>query len=103
MALSLPALVVVCVLAATGVYYLGATLIGYETSEDNSSLAAIWALLFSFGAVSVSGLLAAKAEFASRAYVRKIYMYSIVGAAILFLGYTVVGLIAGLYGLIVEP
>jgi len=103
MTLSLTILLVGWVFAVIGVYYLGSSLIGYETTEDNSSLAAVWALLFSFGVVSVSVLLAAKADFAERAYVRKIYIYSIVATASLFLGYTVVGLLAGLYRVIFEP
>ena len=103
MTLSLPALIVGWVLAVVGVYYLGSTLLGYQTTEENTSLAAIWSFLFSFGAVSIAGLLAAKAKFASRALVRKLYMYSIVGAAILFLGYMVIGIAAGLYGVIVKP
>jgi hypothetical protein len=34
-------------------------------------------------------MLAARAEFAEKAYVRKIYAYSIEGSAALFLGYMV--------------
>jgi hypothetical protein len=83
--------------------FLGAVLLGYETTEENLSLAAIWAFLFSFGVVSVAGLLAAKAEFMSKAYMCKNYMYSIGGAATLFLGYTVLGLLAGLYSEMVQP
>lgn len=84
-------LVVGWVFAGAGVYYLGSSLFGYPTNEKNASLAAIWAFVFSFGVVSVSGLLAAKAQFASKAYIRNAYKYSIIVTAVLFLGYIVVG------------
>jgi len=87
---------------ATGVYYLGSVVFGYLTSERNSSLAAIWMFLFSFGAASIAGILAAKAKFASSIYIRIIYIYSIVGAATLFLGYSVIGIISGLIYVITE-
>lgn len=100
MFLSLPALVAGWVFAGIGIYFLGAGMLGYPTTEENTSLAAIWAFVFAFGAVSTAGVMAAKAKFASREYVRQIYMYSIVVTAVLFLGYTVIGMMAALIELI---
>lgn len=95
----MPVLIVGWAFTVMGVYFLTGSLLGFDTGEENAPLAAIWALLFSFGAVSISGLLAARAKFAEKAYVRKIYAYSIGGAAALFLGYMILGLLAGLFGL----
>ncbi len=100
MLLSFPALVIGWVFTVAGVYYLGASLFEYQTNEQNTSLAAIWAFVFSFGAISISGILAAKAQFAERTNVRKIYKYSIIISAVLFLGYTVIGIVAGVVNFI---
>ena len=99
MLFSFPALVAGWVFSVMGLYYLGANLFGYTTSEENTSLAAIWAFLFSFGVISISGFLASKAKFASRKYVQQTYKYSIIISATLFLGYTVIGMAAGLINL----
>jgi hypothetical protein len=98
MSISVPVLVVGWVFTVAGIYFLAGFVLGFDTGEENASLAAIWAFLFSFGAVSISGLLAARAKFVERANVRKIYAYSIGVAAALFLGYMVLGLLAGLLG-----
>jgi len=92
MLLSVPPLVVGWVFAIAGIYYLGSSVFDYPTNEQNTSLAAIWAFIFSFGAISISGVLAAKAKFAGRTNVRRIYKYSIIISAVLFLGYMVIGL-----------
>lgn len=94
----MPVLMVGWVFTVAGIYFLAGSFLGFDTGEENASLAAIWAFLFSFGAVSISGLLAAKANFAEKAYVKKLYVYSIGGAAALFLGYMILGLLAGLLG-----
>jgi len=91
MLISTPMLAVGWALAVVGIYYLAASLFGYTTNEENESLAAIWAFLFSFGTVSIAGIVAAKAQFASKSYVRQIYQYSIVVTAVLFLGYMLIG------------
>ena len=90
---SLPALVIGWGLALIGLYFLGAELLGYPTSEENTSLAAMWAFLFSFGAVSIAGILASYAKFVSKTYVRQIYKYSIIVTAILFLGYAIIEMV----------
>lgn len=100
MAISLPTLVIGWIFSAAGVYYLIAALFGFDIGEDNASLSAIWSFVFSFGAVSVSGLIAARARFAEKTYVRKIYIYSISVSATLFYGYIVLGFLAGLFGLL---
>ena len=102
MLISSPVLVVGWIFAGAGIYYFGASLFDYPTNEENTSLAAIWAFLFSFGAASVAGVLAAKAQFASNAHVRQVYKYSIIVTAALFLGYTVLGVIAGLINMAIE-
>ena len=96
MLLSVPALACGWALGAIGIYFLGAGVFQYPTTEDNTSLAAIWAFMFSFGAVSIGGILAAKADFASRSYVREIYKYSVIVSGVLFLGYLVIGTVVGL-------
>ena len=96
MLLSVPALVAGWVLGVIGLYFLGASVFQYPTIEDEPSLAAIWAFMFSFGAVSIGGILAAKAEFTSRSYVREIYKYSVIVSGVLFLGYSIIGIIISL-------
>jgi len=100
MAVSLPILVAGWVFALAGVYCLIPALFGFDIGEGNDSLATIWSFAFSFGAVSFSGLIAARARFGEKIYVQKIYSYSIGVSATLFLGYTVLGFLAGLFGLV---
>ena len=100
--ISLPLLVGGWIFAGIGIYYLAAILFGYPTNEENESLAAISAFLFSFGAVSIAVLLAAKANFSSKAFVRQIYKYSIIVTAVLFLGYTVIVVMFGLIDLVIR-
>jgi hypothetical protein len=71
MTISIPTLGVGWVFAVAGVYFLTAALGGFDTGEENASLAATWAFLFSLGAVSISGLIAARAQFAEKAYVNR--------------------------------
>jgi hypothetical protein len=98
MLLSVPVLAGGWALTVIGIYFLGASIFEYPTTEDSTSLAAIWAFMFSFGAVSIAVLLAAKANFASIRYVRQIYKYSMVVSAVLFLGYLIIGMLVGLIG-----
>ena len=96
MLISLPALMVGWVFAGMGVYLLGSSIFGYETAEENTALASIWMFMFAFGSVSVAGILAAKANYASKYHLRQVYYYSLVLTATLFLGYLIVGMGAGL-------
>jgi len=98
MTIALPTLVLGWAFTVAGVYFLTSILLGFDAGEENASLAAVWAFLFSFGAVSISGLLAAQAKFAEKKFVRKIYVYSIGGSATLFVGYMAFGLLAPLFG-----
>ena len=100
MAISVPILILGWAFAAIGIYYLAAALFGLSTAEDEQSLAAIWNFIFSFVAASIAGLFASKAGFASNALMRKIYVYSIEVSAVLFLGFSSFGLLAGLYSMV---
>ena len=102
MIISLPALIFGWFCAVFGIYYLGASIFNYSTTEENTSLAAIWAFVFSFGVISFASILAAKANYASNTDVRQVYKYSIVVSAILFLGYTLVGVVTALLDLTIS-
>ncbi|MCU7812576.1 MAG: hypothetical protein KZQ77_15315 [Candidatus Thiodiazotropha sp. (ex Notomyrtea botanica)] len=97
MAISFPTLAVGWVLLGAGTYYLGSSIFGYPTNEENTSLAAIWSFALSFGVISISSLFAAKAKFAARAYVQQIYKYSIISSAAMFLGYAVLGVLPNFF------
>ena len=99
MLISLPALIFGWLCAGFGIYYLGANFLNYPTAEENTSLAAIWAFVFSFGVISIAGILAAKANYASNKNIRQVYIYSIVVSAVLFLGYTLIGVVSTLLDL----
>jgi hypothetical protein len=96
MSLSVPVLTIGWVFAAVGVYYLLGLYLGFDTGEENASLSAVWAFLFSFGAVSISIFLASRGKFYEKAFLKKLYAYSIGGSAALFFGYMVIGLLEGL-------
>jgi len=98
LALSFPALICSWLFAIIGIYFLGSNIFEYTTTEENTSLAAIWAFMFSFGSASIAGVIASKAKFFSISYIRKIYLYSIAVSAILFLGHLIIGTIIGLLG-----
>jgi hypothetical protein len=91
MLFSFPLLVIGWLLALKGIYYFGASLFDYPINEENASLAAIWTFIFSYGFISIAGMLASIAEFASSTNVRKIYKYSIITGAVLFLGCSIIG------------
>ena len=96
MVFSLPFLIAGWAFAASGVYFLFAPILGLHSGENGGSLAVMWSLIFAFGVISISVLLAAQAKFAEIALIRTIYKWSIAGAAALFLGYSLIGLIMSL-------
>ena len=53
-------------ISVAGIYYLSASIFDYPTNEENSSLATIWAFVFSFGVISIAGIIAGKAQYAEK-------------------------------------
>lgn len=92
---SFPMLVLSWLLAIYGVYYVALGLFDLQTTEENPSLLGIFLLAFAFGATSISGIFASKANYFNSLIVRKIHKYSIVLIATLFLGYITFGAVIG--------
>ena len=82
-------------LLVSGAFHLTLAVFQAPTNNEMGQLA-IWELAFSFGAVSIATLLAARAEFLGKPKVRGLFLYSQIAASILFLGYLSYGVVSAL-------
>ena len=90
LALAMTVLSVGWLFLVAGVYHFG--LARFPSGEENESgLQAIWEFAFSFWATSIATLIGAKAEFLGNTKVRRLFLVTLVGASVLFLGYSVIG------------
>ena len=78
-----PFLVIGILSAVFGAYYI----------LLNKGLTAIWLLLFSFGATSISTLLGARVKFLSKPFIRKFFTYPFFAATLLFVSYLAMGVL----------
>ena len=86
--IALPLLVVGWVALLKGVFYLGQALLYTSLTVDP-----FWSLFLSFGATSISTIVASTTNFLLSPNVRRIHRYSVISAAVLFMGYLAIGML----------
>ena len=82
MAFAMPILVVGWIFMLSGVFHLVTLTFLNE---------AVWEFAFSFAAMSLAVLIASRVKFLSKPIIRKTFLYSLIGACVLFLGYITTG------------
>ena len=90
LALAMTVLSVGWLFLVAGVYHFGLALFP-SGGENEAGLQAIWEFAFSFWATSIATLIGAKAEFLGNTKVRRLFLLTLVGASVFFLGYSVIG------------
>ncbi|MEW8340411.1 MAG: hypothetical protein AB2708_11230 [Candidatus Thiodiazotropha taylori] len=98
-AVAIPFLVIGVAFTVVGAYHLSTTLLPIQSANENGGLAAIWELLFGFGAASIANLIAARVKYLSKPPVRKLFTFPFFVATVLFLGYFTYGALSALVGM----
>jgi uncharacterized membrane protein len=92
MGLALPILCLAWFLLASGLYHLASSIAAPSETNEFAEFA-VWEFMFAFGVTSVAALLASRVKFLSMPLVRKVFLYSLVLSSVLFLGYSVIGVV----------
>ena len=83
MAFAMPVLVVGWIFMLSGVFHL--VTLAFLNEQ------AVWEFAFSFAAISLAVLIASRVKFLSKPIIRKLFLYSLIVACVLFLGYMTIG------------